>query len=154
MLRITRRIHHFCARSTLRETQPTHDQRERRMRCLHVALSLLALADALGIPVALAQEPDARPILRTTPGDWSVEVVTEDLNYPWDINQVGNRIVMTEAGGNIVMIENGRLDRYAIATSDPIVHDGGAGSSEWHSRRTSRRVDLRICTTPTVPVPA
>jgi glucose/arabinose dehydrogenase len=124
------------------------------MRCLHVALSLLALADALGIPVALAQEPGARPILRTTPGDWSVEVVTEDLNYPWDINQVGNRIVMTEAGGQIVMIENGRLDRYAIATSDPIVHDGGAGSSEWHSRRTSRRVDLRICTTPTVPVPA
>jgi len=97
------------------------------MRCLHVALSLLALADALGIPVALAQEPGARPILRTTPGDWSVEVVTEDLNYPWDINQVGNRIVMTEAGGQIVMIENGRLDRYAIATSDPIVHDGGGG---------------------------
>ena len=62
-----------------------------------------------------------------TTGDWSVEVVTDDLSYPWDIKRAGGLIVMTEAAGNIVMIEDGRLNRYAVKTSDPIVHDGGSG---------------------------
>ena len=79
-------------------------------------------------PATLAQERGtARPISAMTTADWSVQVVTDDLSYPWDLNRAGNVIVMTEAAGNIVMIENGRLRRYAVQTSDPIVHDGGSG---------------------------
>ena len=40
--------------------------------------------------------------------DWAVQVVTDDLSYPWDIERAGDLIVMTEAAGNIVMIEGGR----------------------------------------------
>jgi glucose/arabinose dehydrogenase len=93
-----------------------------------LAFSLFALAGANAVPAALAQASSgARPILGTTTGDWSVEVVAGDLSYPWDIARVGDRIVMTEAGGHIVMIEDDRLDRSAVETSDPIVHDGGSG---------------------------
>jgi glucose/arabinose dehydrogenase len=34
---------------------------------------------------------------------------------------------MTEAARTVVTIENGRLDRYPVETSNPIVHDGGSG---------------------------
>jgi glucose/arabinose dehydrogenase len=36
-------------------------------------------------------------------------------------------IVLTEAAGAIVTIENDRLHRYPVETSDPIAHDGGSG---------------------------
>ena len=98
------------------------------MRCLHIALSLFALANAHAVPAARAQEAGgARPSLETTTGDWSVQVVTDDLSYPWDINWIDNLIVLTEAAGNIVMIEDGRLNRYPVQTSDPILDDGGSG---------------------------
>lgn len=98
------------------------------MRFWHAALSLLAFAAADVVSAALAQESGGtRPILGTKAANWSVEVVSDDLSYPWDINRAGNQIVMTEAGGHIVTIENGRLDRYAVETSDAIVHDGGGG---------------------------
>jgi glucose/arabinose dehydrogenase len=84
---------------------------------------LAALANAHAVPTARAQEADgARPILETRTGDWLVQVVTDDLSYPWDINWIDNLILLTEAAGNIVMIEDGRLNRYQ--TSDPILHDG------------------------------
>ena len=47
-----------------------------------------------------------------------MQVVTDDLSYPWDINRVGNLLMMTEAAGNIVTIEDGRLKRHAVKTSD------------------------------------
>ena len=97
------------------------------MRRLLIAVSLFALANALAVPAALAQESGASPISAMTTADWQVAVVTDDLSYPWDIARAGNLIVMTEAGGNIVTIEDGRLKRYAVQTSDPIVHDGGSG---------------------------
>ena len=98
------------------------------MRRFHIAFWLLALVNAHAISAALSQEPGrATPILGMTTEDWSMQVVTNDLSYPWDINGVGNTVVMTEAGGNIVMIEGDRLSRYAVETSDPIVHDGGSG---------------------------
>jgi len=56
-----------------------------------------------------------------------MEVVTDDLDYPWDIARAGDRIVVTEKGGSIVIVEDGRLSRYPIQTSDPIVDENGAG---------------------------
>jgi len=98
------------------------------MKCLPFAVSLASLAGVVAVSAALAHGPSgARPILDMTSGDWSVDVVTRDLNYPWDIDRAGDRILMTEAAGNIVEIENGRLSRYAVETSDPIVQDGGSG---------------------------
>jgi glucose/arabinose dehydrogenase len=98
------------------------------MRYLSFAFSIASLASAFAFPPALAQElGGAKPISGTTTGNWLVQVVTDELSYPWDIDHVGNLIVMTEAGGNIVTIENGRLNRYAVKTSDPIVHEGGSG---------------------------
>jgi glucose/arabinose dehydrogenase len=62
-----------------------------------------------------------------TTEDWRVEVVTDDLSYPWSISRTGKLIIMTEAAGHIVMIEGGRFGRHAVSTSDPIVHYGGSG---------------------------
>jgi len=99
-----------------------------KMGCLSLAFSLLAVASVQAIPAALAQGAGGeRPISATTTGDWSVQVVTDDLFYPWDINRVGNLLMMTEAAGNIVTNEDGRLKRHAVKTSDAIVHDGGSG---------------------------
>jgi glucose/arabinose dehydrogenase len=99
-----------------------------KKRCLSLAFSLLALASVQAVSAALAQGAGGeRPISATTTGDWSVQVVTDDLSYPWDINGVGNLLMITEAAGNIVMIEDGRLNRHAVKTSDAIVHDGGSG---------------------------
>lgn len=98
------------------------------MRRIHVAFAIVLLASPLAIPAACAQTSGSTgPILGSTTRDWSVEVVTEDLNYPWDIVRTGDRIILTEAAGNIVMIENGQLHRYAVQTSDPIVNEGGGG---------------------------
>lgn len=90
--------------------------------------ALTALVSVFAVSAALAQGSDAaRPIMGTTTRDWSVEVVTDDLNYPWDIVRAGDRIILTEAAGNIVMIENGALRRHALQTSDAIANEGGAG---------------------------
>jgi glucose/arabinose dehydrogenase len=98
------------------------------MRYLSFVVAIASLGIVFAVPAMLAEEPGGvTPIVGKRTGDWSVQVVTDDLSYPWDIKRVGNLIVMTEAGGNIVMIENGRLNRYAVQTSDPIVHDGGSG---------------------------
>src|SRR4051794_34217662 len=98
------------------------------MQCLRVVLTFFALANVLAVSTALAQEgAGARRIAGMTTADWVMQVVSNDLSYPWDINRIGNQIVMTEAGGTIVTIENGRLNRYPVQTSDPIVHDGGSG---------------------------
>jgi glucose/arabinose dehydrogenase len=97
------------------------------MRRLCAAIPLLALATAFAVSAALAQPGGAKPMLAMTTADWAVQIVTDDLFYPWDIKRTGSLIVMTEAAGNIVMIEGGRLKRYAVSTSDTIVNDGGSG---------------------------
>ncbi|WP_112664029.1 PQQ-dependent sugar dehydrogenase [Microvirga flavescens] len=88
------------------------------MRYLSAVIACAALAGLPGIPPALAQAES---------GGWSMEVISDELSYPWDINRIGDMIVLTEAVGAIVTIENGRLKRYPVETSDPVVHDGGSG---------------------------
>jgi len=98
------------------------------VRPLLIALCIQALAAVCAAPAALAQQPTgATRILGTTTSDWSMQVVSEDLDYPWDIARSGDRFVLTEKAGSIVVIENGRQQRYPLQTSDPIVHEGGAG---------------------------
>jgi glucose/arabinose dehydrogenase len=88
------------------------------MRCLSVVIACAAFAGLPGMPSALAQSGS---------GGWSMEVISDDLSYPWDINRIGDMIIMTEAAGTIVTIENDRLKLYPVETSDPVVHDGGSG---------------------------
>ena len=95
---------------------------------MSLAVAIASFAAALSAPAALAQGGGhVRPIAGTTTEDWSVQVVADDLSYPWDIERAGDLLVMTEAGGRIVMIENGWFRRYVVETSDPVVHDGGGG---------------------------
>lgn len=98
------------------------------MRPLLIALCIQALAAVCAVPAALAQESTgATRILGTTTSDWSMHVVSDDLDYPWDIARAGDRLLLTEKAGNIVVIENGRQQRYALQTSDPIADESGAG---------------------------
>jgi glucose/arabinose dehydrogenase len=99
------------------------------MRSTTVALVLLVAAGTSTATPAVAldgSEGAGRILGRTTP-DWSVEVVTDDLDYPWDIDRAGDLIVLTEKAGNIVLIENGRQQRYELEISDQIVREGGGG---------------------------
>jgi glucose/arabinose dehydrogenase len=109
-------------------TPPAPIGKDAEMRCLSRAVVVASFVTALAVPAALAQRPGhAEPIAGTTTEDWSVEVVSDDLSYPWDIERAGDLLVMTEAAGRIVMIGNGWSRRYAVETSDPVVHDGGGG---------------------------
>lgn len=87
-----------------------------------------ALAAVLTSSATWAQ--DVRPVSPLTSAattDWSVEVVAEGLDYPWEIQEAGGRILVTEAAGNVVSVDEGRLTRHAVVTSDPIAREGGGG---------------------------
>lgn len=63
-----------------------------------------------------------------TSDDWKVTVVSDELNYPWEVRIADGTLVVTEASGTIAMIDaDGGLERYDVQTSDPVVHDGGSG---------------------------
>jgi glucose/arabinose dehydrogenase len=58
---------------------------------------------------------------------WRAEVVARDLNYPWAIARSGQTLLLTEAAGNIVMVEGGRAKRQRVHTREPLVQEGGGG---------------------------
>jgi glucose/arabinose dehydrogenase len=109
-------------------TFPRHSK-DPAMRYAAIVLSLLVATGACGVTGVEARESSgsAAAILRRTAADWSVDVVSDKLDYPWNINRTGDLIVLTEKAGNIVMIEDGRLKRYKLETSAPIVNEGGSG---------------------------
>lgn len=59
--------------------------------------------------------------------DWEVDLLADNLHYPWDIKVMDNFIVMPEVVGTIAMMEDGKLERYDVQTSDPIAQEGGSG---------------------------
>lgn len=97
------------------------------MKPLLITLCIQALL-VCAAPAALAQDAaGATRIQATPPGDWSMLVVSDGLDYPWAISRAGDQFLLTEKAGNIVVIEHGRQQRYALQTSDPIVSESGAG---------------------------
>lgn len=78
-----------------------------------------------GTTTALAQ--DAMRNQPHAPAEWSMQVMSDDLDYPWSIAQAGDQLLLTEKAGNVVVIENGRQRRYPLLTSEPIADEGGAG---------------------------
>jgi glucose/arabinose dehydrogenase len=102
-------------------------RKETTMKSLYKAFGVTVFVYVLAVPPVYARDSGAKPILGMTTKDWSVDVVTEDLNYPWDVERAGDRLILTEAAGNIVIVQNGQLRRYPVRTSDPIVNEGGGG---------------------------
>nr|WP_286202844.1 PQQ-dependent sugar dehydrogenase [Rhizobium lusitanum] len=89
---------------------------------------MIVLAAFLASSAAWGQDAQvASPISETTSSDWTADVIAGELDYPWDIERAGDRILVTEAAGDVVSIEEGRLTRHPVETSDPIVREGGGG---------------------------
>jgi glucose/arabinose dehydrogenase len=98
------------------------------MRRLHRALVASLLLNAITAAPGLGQAPSApRPIREMDARDWSVAVVTDNLDYPWDIVRSEIRLIVTEARGTIVVLEGDQLRRYPLQTSDPVAREGGSG---------------------------
>lgn len=74
---------------------------------------------------ATAQAP--KPLLDANPDDWTIETLAEGLDYPWDIVSDGTRLIVTEKGGNIVLIKDGQVRKSPVHTSVPLRTAYGAG---------------------------
>jgi len=72
-------------------------------------------------------DPPARSLADISSDNWTVETVVEDLDYPWDIEASGEKVFVTEAAGNIVVVQDGRARRSAVQTSVAIAREGGGG---------------------------
>jgi glucose/arabinose dehydrogenase len=59
--------------------------------------------------------------------NWVMDVVTDDLDYPWSIQHSEGRLLIAEAAGHVVVVDGERRSRYPLMTSDPIAREGGAG---------------------------
>jgi glucose/arabinose dehydrogenase len=98
------------------------------MNCYRTAAGALALATVLASSAVWSQDASrSMPISNTTQSDWTSQVVAEGLDYPWQIAQTGGRILITEAAGDVITIEDGRVTRIPVETSDPIAREGGGG---------------------------
>ncbi len=91
---------------------------------LAMAMTLLAV---WSLAPSAGQAQSATPILDRGAGGWTSEVVTGDLDYPWDIVRDGDRLILTEKAGFIVMIEGDSFRRLPLQTSVPLRTEGGAG---------------------------
>jgi glucose/arabinose dehydrogenase len=98
------------------------------MRYLQTVGKVIVVVACLASSAAWGQDADATlPISGTMSSDWTVDVIAGDLDYPWDIERAGDRILVTEAAGDVVMIDGGHLTRHPVKTSDPIAREGGGG---------------------------
>lgn len=53
--------------------------------------------------------------------------LTDDLDYPWDIEVHDGSVYITEKKGNLVILRDGALQRIAVETSAPTLDDRGGG---------------------------
>ncbi len=95
-----------------------------RKRLFCTALSILVGGYCLS-GTSMAQ--DSTPILDRGEGAWSSSVLADGLDYPWDIVRDGERVILTEKAGTLVIIEGGNVQRSTLQTSDPLRTEGGAG---------------------------
>lgn len=86
---------------------------------------VLAAFSTFVASMAIAQ--DGTPILDRGRAGWTAETVADGLDYPWDIVRDGDRLIVTEKAGNIVIIDNGDVRRFTLETSSPLRTEGGAG---------------------------
>ncbi len=95
---------------------------------MHLALrTCLALIAVISAGSSFAQSDALQSLVDKSTKDWRVEIVADGLDYPWDIERAGDRFLITEAAGNVVVLENGAPRRYQLQTSVPIARVGGGG---------------------------
>ena len=97
-----------------------------RRKTLMARYPKLLLILAAGVALS-AGAIGAAGTTRSPAENWHVAVVTDDLDYPWDIEMAGGTLVLTEKAGNVVVVDNGDVRRYELETEQPIRTDGGAG---------------------------
>ncbi|ASP86776.1 PQQ-dependent sugar dehydrogenase [Sinorhizobium meliloti] len=96
-----------------------------RKRLICTTLSILVGGCCLS-GTSMAQDAST-PILDRGEGAWSSSVLADGLDYPWDIVRDGERLILTEKAGTVVIIEGGNVQRSTLQTSDPLRTEGGAG---------------------------
>lgn len=92
-----------------------------------LAGSALVLAASVSMVSSMAIAQDATPILDRGQAGWTIDTVADGLDYPWDIVSDGDRLILTEKAGSIVIIDNGEIQRFTVETSSPLRTEGGAG---------------------------
>lgn len=98
------------------------------MRKLRIsAIALTCMFDAAAISAVRAESLAHSSVVGMSTGDWNVETVVENLDYPWDIEVRGDRVFVTEAAGNIVFVQNGQMRRFVLQTTADIAREGGGG---------------------------
>lgn len=97
--------------------------------CLALGAAMVTLRGArtyvAGMCLALAMATPA--VAQQSATAWRAEVVTSELNYPWSLQRSGTTLIVTEAAGNVVMVDGARLRRFRLQTSQPILREGGSG---------------------------
>lgn len=96
-----------------------------RKRLICTTLSILVGGCCLS-GTSMAQDAST-PILDRGEGAWSSSVLADGLDYPWDIVRDGERLILTEKAGTVVIIEGGNVQRSTLQTSDPLRTEGDAG---------------------------
>lgn len=81
----------------------------------------------LAVPESSSAQEAVTPILDRGDGAWTVTVVADGLDYPWDMVRDGDRLILTEKAGTVVTIADGNVQRLALQTSATLRTDGGAG---------------------------
>jgi glucose/arabinose dehydrogenase len=56
-----------------------------------------------------------------------IEIVAETLQVPWSIDKVGQVFYLSERTGNIVKIENGKMERQQVSLEKPLAKAAEAG---------------------------
>lgn len=84
-------------------------------------------ATFLAIAFSTSAWAQSTPILDAAPQGWQAETVADGLDYPWDIVTDGDRLIVTEKAGQIVIVTDDNLERFPVETSSPLRTDGGAG---------------------------
>jgi glucose/arabinose dehydrogenase len=97
-----------------------------RILCVPLFLLMAAVPTARASDAGRIAAFDGTIAGRTT-ADWSVVVVSDELDYPWHIARSEGQFILTEKAGNIVVLERGRMRRYRLETSQPLTDEGGSG---------------------------
>ncbi|TIL58628.1 MAG: sorbosone dehydrogenase family protein [Mesorhizobium sp.] len=97
------------------------------MRKLSICSALSILLAGSCAPGSSMAQDASTPILDRGEGVWTSSVVADGLDYPWDIVRYGERLILTEKAGSVVIIEGEKVQRSALETTDPLRTEGGAG---------------------------
>lgn len=90
------------------------------MKALLMGLSISFCATMAPVSESLVEQKSLKEVIKPAiNNDWKMEVITNEPNYPWNIEAAGDQLILTEAAGNIVMLQQRKLQRYALKHLTP-----------------------------------